>query len=983
MNGKWPVAQVCVLYAAGLISSIEPAYGQTVPVYQGAEAVGGFVVPAIVQIDPAALTPSRRWQPGDPIVEIPRRVLHNRDAEIITPEPRGFGFDLLAVRDSPEPEIRGGSGIETTIINQSGAVFNGAVTSDSVGDVGIDFYVQMVTANGPGSDVLILNKGTGIQAASFNSSSLVTGSGTGCGENTSNPLVIFDQSAAGGQGRWLLSEITDDSICVYISQTTDPTSGNWFIYEFAAVSSGLPDYFKLATWSDAYYASANELFESNRPAYAFDRANMLLGNPARPFQVLSFDTLSGFPFQLLQPVDFDGDTQPPAGAPGILIRHNDDEAHNPDCASSGQDCVELWEFVVDFDNAANSSISGPAQIAVSEFDSNLCGLTSFACVSQPGSAIILDPVREPVMWRAQYRNFGDSQQLTGSFVTDVDGNDRHGVRWFILERAAGVTTGGWTLQQEGTFSPDATNRWMSSSAMDEDGNLVVGFNVSGSDTNLFPGIRYAGRLSDDTAGTLPQGEFSVIEGSAPSITNRYGAYSALTVDPVDGCSFWYTAQYNPTGNWETRIASFQFSSCGTPGFALGGTPLNQQVCTPGELQDITVNTTSISGFNNPITLALNGAPGGTAANFSPNPVLPGNSSLAEITLPGGIPAGMTSFDIRGTATGATPDSVSISLEVFNVLPATAVLQMPGNGAVDVNLPLLLSWQAASQASSYFIELATDSAFTNVIYSADEVATSHLVDMALDSLTEYFWRVTSNNPCGDAGVSAAFSFTTREIPQILLVDDDDNDPDTRVFYSQTLDSMGVDFDVFDTNNSDAEPSLLELSAYAAVIWFTGGEFGGAAGPGGAGEVALGEFLTNNGCLLISSQDYLLDRGPPPTPFMSDFLGLGGGSASDDGDYLTVTGTGGNLFGGLGPFVLDYDAVGLVDLSDDMTAADGAGLVLVGNNGNGAAVGRSQFDSAYLGFPLEALALNDRERLIQRYFDQCDGIVFQTIFKDGFE
>ncbi len=975
------------LLLSGLVMFIGSIWAQVdtsepLAVKQGADSIGGFVVPAIIQVDMQRLPKPVRWQPGDPVVEIPRRVFQDRNQPSLETEPRGFGFDPLAIQQNGDA-IRGGNGIESTIINQPGAAFNGMVAADPVGDVGIDFYVQVVSANGPGSDVLIINKNTGAQAASFSTSSLAMGSGTGCIENTINPLVIFDQSAAGGEGRWLLSEITDNSICMYISQTTDPTAGSWFVYEFLAVSNGLPDYFKVVAWPDAYYGSANELFENNRPGYAFDRINMLLGNPARPFQAFSYPTLTGFPFQLLQAADFDGDLAPPAGAPGILLRHNDDESHDPDCPVASQDCIELWEYTVDFDIPANSTFMGPQQITISEFDSNLCGLTSFACVSQADSAVLLDPVREPVMWRAQYRNLGDSQQVVGSFVTDVDGNDRHGVRWFILQRPPGVASGGWSLQQEGTFSPDATNRWMSSAATDFLGNLVVGFNVSGSTTGVFPGIRYAGRLSTDTAGQLPQGEFSVIEGTSPNATNRYGAYSALVVDPVDDCTFWYTSQYNPGVNWQTQIASFQFNSCGTPGFALGGTPLNQQVCSPGDLQDITVNVASIGGFTNPVTLALGSAPAGTTASFSPNPVVPGNSSLAQISLAASVSPGMASVLIDATAAGGMPDTLGINLEVFNGTPLAPQLQVPANTAVDVDLPVLLSWSASAQSSGFFIELATDGAFSNIIYTANESATSHLVNTELDSLTTYFWRVSANNPCGIGAASAIFSFTTRQIAQVLLVDDDDNDPDTRAFYTSALNNLAIDFEVFDTNNSDNEPSTLELSGHDAVIWFTGGEFGGAAGPGGAGEVALSGFLNDGGCLLVSSQDYLLDRGPPPTPFMADFLGLGGASASDDGDYVTVSGAPGSMYDGLGPYILDYVSAGLSDVSDDMVPDSGAQLTMVGNNVNGAGVGRVNLNTLYLGFPLEALGQADREQLMQTFFDQCMGLTFETFFRDGFE
>ena len=93
---------------------------------------------------------------------------------------------------------------------------------------------------------------------------------------------------------------------------------------------------------------------------------------------------------------------------------------------------------------------------MSEFDSTLCGLTATGWIPQPGTATRLDPIREVVMWRAQYRNFGTYQTLVGTFSVDVDGSDHAGLRWFELRRTG---SGAWSLYQEGTYAPDAHHRW--------------------------------------------------------------------------------------------------------------------------------------------------------------------------------------------------------------------------------------------------------------------------------------------------------------------------------------------------------------------------------------------------------------------------------------------------------------------------------------------------------------------------------------------
>lgn len=46
--------------------------------------------------------------------------------------------------------------------------------------------------------------------------------------------------------------------------------------------------------------------------------------------------------------------------------------------------------------------------------------------------------------------------------------------------------------------------------------------------------------------------------------HRWGDYSAMQIDPVDDCTFWYTNEYLPANgsfNWATRIASFKFTGC--------------------------------------------------------------------------------------------------------------------------------------------------------------------------------------------------------------------------------------------------------------------------------------------------------------------------------------------------------------------------------------------------------------------------------------
>jgi hypothetical protein len=105
---------------------------------------------------------------------------------------------------------------------------------------------------------------------------------------------------------------------------------------------------------------------------------------------------------------------------------------------------------------------------------------------------------------------------------------------------------------------------MGSVAQDKVGNIVVGFSASNSST-LHPSIRIASRTPTDPAGTLST-ETSIFAGTGSQLTNlnRWGDYTALSVDPADDCTFWYFNEYIATSgtfNWHTRIASFKLSNC--------------------------------------------------------------------------------------------------------------------------------------------------------------------------------------------------------------------------------------------------------------------------------------------------------------------------------------------------------------------------------------------------------------------------------------
>jgi subtilisin family serine protease/PKD repeat protein len=220
------------------------------------------------------------------------------------------------------------------------------------------------------------------------------------------------------------------------------------------------------------------------------------------------------------------------------------------------------------------------------------------------------------------------------------------------------------------------------------------------------------------------------------------------------------------------------------------------------------------------------------------------------------------------------------------------------------------------------------------------------------------------------------------PCILLVDDDDNAPDVRGYYTTALTALGYDYALFDAGNGGGDgPTLAELEGHALVIWFTGDKAfafggGGVAGPNAADEAHLAAYLEGGGRLFLSSQDYLYDFGL--TAFGQAYLGIDA-FVDDEGDAAAKQGLPGDPVGdGLGPYPLLYPA-GFADGGDQITPTLQASLAFEGDNGRGLDVDRrgSNWRTVTFGtswVPIYHHDPTNGEEVLQRivdWFGGCSG------------
>lgn len=418
-----------------------------------------------------------------------------------------------------------------------------------------------------------------------------------------DPIVMYDESA----NRWFISQLSYPGgsqgyhECMAVSKTGDPT-GAYYRYDFLFSTNTLNDYPKFGVWPDGYYMSADDFLGGSTftgiTVVAFDRQAMLAGDPA---QSVTF-TLPDPNLIYLVPSSTEGallGQSPPAGAPDPFFMSCDPNSPYYATSTCSQNQLDEWNFHVDWSNPANSTFGGSngapnLTLPTDPYNGNLCD-GSNSCIPQPGTSSTLEPSADHLEYRAAYRNIGGTPTVvlsqTVNVSSDPPATTQAAINWYELTN----TGSGWAIADQGTYAPDSNNRWMSNTNIDASGDIATGYSVDNG-TSLYPSVAVAGRLAGDPAGQLSQGEQMMVTGSNSQSANRWGDYSAMQVDPTDGCTFWYTQEYaGTTGSvdWKTRIGSFKYSTCSiTPPGTISGKVTDTSTGDP-----VANATVAISGGN--------------------------------------------------------------------------------------------------------------------------------------------------------------------------------------------------------------------------------------------------------------------------------------------------------------------------------------------------------------------------------------------------
>src|SRR5204863_5300570 len=275
---------------------------------------------------------------------------------------------------------------------------------------------------------------------------------------------------------------------------------------------------------------------------------MLRGEPATE-QCMVVDGVN-----FLNNADLDVTAVPPAGAPNVVLAAGGTQLRG----DFDDDGIYAWRFSVDWNDPANTRLTGPDRIAVDPYH-YLCDGQLTTCVRQPGTDQHLDAQGDKILARVVYRNVNGRESIVAvhSVNTTAFGG---GVRWYEFtivpnpERTL-------RLYQQGTYAPDGFYRWMASPAIDRFGNIGIGYSFGG--TPNFAGQRFAGRLAKDPLGQLTLTETVLVEGEGAQNAMRWEDYTQTAIDPSDDCTIWYVGDYIKKGaaGYSSRIGAFRMPGC--------------------------------------------------------------------------------------------------------------------------------------------------------------------------------------------------------------------------------------------------------------------------------------------------------------------------------------------------------------------------------------------------------------------------------------
>ena len=396
------------------------------------------------------------------------------------------------------------------------------IPPDTMGAVGATQFME--TTNGV---YAIYNKANGavqsmVSAATFWAAAGATGGLNG------DARILFDKPSQ----KWIAiqfgASVADIQIAV---STTSNALGPWRSTKFTGFAGGTADYPTLAIDSKAIYIGTNNFGASfaGTTLNVIARSDLLGAGAPTTASLKQFNTAF-----------------PGGGERGFAIQGVN---------STGPDAGRVVAAALNSNDSIRYNVNNPGTAGATLGPVTQLGLTNYKNVNgqarQPDGTRNIDPLDQRIGSNAWEQN----GKIYFVYTATAVGGDRTEVRWVVTNAATNAVI------QEGAIGDATHDFYQGSLTVNSSGQVVIGYNRSGfsaADGNV---SFLARSYNSDAAGKLVQTNELLLhvspvsdyhngsfQGLPATGRQRWGDYSAVTLDPNDDQGFWAIGQYAEVWN---------------------------------------------------------------------------------------------------------------------------------------------------------------------------------------------------------------------------------------------------------------------------------------------------------------------------------------------------------------------------------------------------------------------------------------------------
>ncbi len=440
--------------------------------------------------------------------------------------------------------------IEQNFIGSTFKTDSNIIPPDTEGAVGPNDFVELI--NGRYS---VYDKSTGTRLQTSTLDEFWNNAGiTSLNPTTIDPRVLYDPASQ----RWFAATLDlntvnnipspgNNNFLVAVSNSSNPTAG-WkgFVFSGDPTNTKVPDFTTFGINHDGVYVAADLIDQEGNFAGAsinsIPKSDLLSSTPTIANRS-SFVTADTNTYGIArQPVVNFG----PSDNGGEALLGTEVQVELSDVSNV------LKRGSILNANTPSASISSPSNIGVSSYSDPPNG-------TQPDGTTNLDTGDS--RFRSSVYQVGNSLWA----VQGINVGDRAAIRWYEIDKNTNA------VLQSGTIGDPDHDYYYPSIAVNQLGNVVIGFNRSGLNEFISSYAVAANTVGGITTFGSPillkSGVANYLVGDADS--NRWGDFSATSVDPTDPSKFWTIQEFVSAPNtWSTQITALKIT-VPEPSSALG------------------------------------------------------------------------------------------------------------------------------------------------------------------------------------------------------------------------------------------------------------------------------------------------------------------------------------------------------------------------------------------------------------------------------